>query len=297
MAVVYVVVNQIEGNVALPLITGRSVRMHPAVIAVGVLVTGSLFGALGLVLAIPLISLALILVEELWIKRLPPRAPRASGHERDLQRSVLGAIAMGALLIVVALLAEELATLLLAAILTIIISLPLEKCLAPMPGRGLIDSLIYLEVLQRLVGAAALLTHGSNQLRHPHLRTTADIQPGRLTAKLRHGHRAHPAARSLRGPPLPRRGLGPSRPRADRVSSERLAIARLTPSGFGYVGTDMSDERDKRHDEQQRDAPPEDRPGEPGAEGGSDSPAASRLPGAPSDDDAPLGDTDQHSAA
>jgi predicted PurR-regulated permease PerM len=29
VAVVYVVVNQIEGNVALPLITGRSVRMHP----------------------------------------------------------------------------------------------------------------------------------------------------------------------------------------------------------------------------------------------------------------------------
>lgn len=38
-----------------------------------------------------------------------------------------------------------------------------------------------------------------------------------------------------------------------------------------------------------------DDPGEPGAEGGSDSPAADTLPAAPSDDDAPLGDTDQHS--
>ena len=43
--------------------------------------------------------------------------------------------------------------------------------------------------------------------------------------------------------------------------------------------------------------PPEDRPGEPGAEGGSESPSADKLPGAPADDDAPLGDTDQHSDA
>jgi hypothetical protein len=43
--------------------------------------------------------------------------------------------------------------------------------------------------------------------------------------------------------------------------------------------------------------PPEDRPEEPGAEGGSRSPSADRLPGAPADDDAPLGDTDQHSNA
>jgi hypothetical protein len=42
---------------------------------------------------------------------------------------------------------------------------------------------------------------------------------------------------------------------------------------------------------------PEDRDEEPGAEGGSQSPAADKLPGAPADDDSPLGDTDQHSDA
>jgi hypothetical protein len=42
---------------------------------------------------------------------------------------------------------------------------------------------------------------------------------------------------------------------------------------------------------------PEDEAEKPGAEGGSDSPSADRLPGAPADDDAPLGDTDQHSDA
>jgi hypothetical protein len=43
------------------------------------------------------------------------------------------------------------------------------------------------------------------------------------------------------------------------------------------------------------DQPTEDDPGEPGAEGGSGSDAADRLPGAPSHDDSALGDTDQHS--
>lgn len=41
---------------------------------------------------------------------------------------------------------------------------------------------------------------------------------------------------------------------------------------------------------------PEDREGEPGAEGGSRSPAADTLPSHPAGDDSPLGDTDQHSS-
>lgn len=68
VAIVYVIVNQVEGNVALPLIMGRSVSLHPAVIAIGVLVAGSLFGVVGLLISVPLISLALILADELWVK-------------------------------------------------------------------------------------------------------------------------------------------------------------------------------------------------------------------------------------
>jgi hypothetical protein len=48
--------------------------------------------------------------------------------------------------------------------------------------------------------------------------------------------------------------------------------------------------------EEQPQEAPEDRPDEPGAEGGSSSEAADKLPGAPaSEDDSPVGDTDQHS--
>jgi len=49
-------------------------------------------------------------------------------------------------------------------------------------------------------------------------------------------------------------------------------------------------------DEKQRSDEPEDQSGEAGAEGGSGG-SADVPPGAPSDDDAPLGDTDQHSDA
>jgi hypothetical protein len=41
---------------------------------------------------------------------------------------------------------------------------------------------------------------------------------------------------------------------------------------------------------------PDDEDNQPGAEGGA-SESASRPPGAPAEDDAPLGDTDQHSSA
>jgi putative permease len=68
VAIVYIVVNQIEGNVALPLIMGRSVSLHPAVIAVGVLIAGTLFGVVGLFISVPLISLTLILIDEIWVK-------------------------------------------------------------------------------------------------------------------------------------------------------------------------------------------------------------------------------------
>lgn len=68
VTIVYVIVNQIEGNLVLPLIMGRVVSLHPAVIAIGVLIAGALFGVLGLFISVPLISLTLILIEEFWIR-------------------------------------------------------------------------------------------------------------------------------------------------------------------------------------------------------------------------------------
>ncbi len=65
---VYIVVNQIEGNLVLPLIMARTVDIHPAVVAIGLLVVASLFGLIGVFIAIPIISLAMILIQALWVE-------------------------------------------------------------------------------------------------------------------------------------------------------------------------------------------------------------------------------------
>jgi predicted PurR-regulated permease PerM len=146
VTVVYVVVNQIEGNLVLPLIMGRSVNVHPAVVAIAVLIAGALFGVIGLFLAIPLLSLTFIAIEEIWVLPMERRAarrellsgavtratgPRAasdpSGAPRG-QRAVFGAIFLGAVLVVLGLLVAQLLTLLLAVMVTIILSLPLAWC-------------------------------------------------------------------------------------------------------------------------------------------------------------------------
>jgi hypothetical protein len=54
--------------------------------------------------------------------------------------------------------------------------------------------------------------------------------------------------------------------------------------------------RDREREQREHSEAPEDRPEEPGAQGGSGSPAADRLPGVPAPGDkSPVGDTDQHS--
>ena len=66
--VVYVLVQQIESNVTIPLVMAQRTRMHPAMIAIGVVVVGQLFGFVGLFVAVPILSLIVIVVEEFWVK-------------------------------------------------------------------------------------------------------------------------------------------------------------------------------------------------------------------------------------
>lgn len=65
---VYLLVQQIEGNVIVPVIMSRQVALHPAVIIIGVVVVGRVIGFAGLVVAVPLISATLILVRALWVE-------------------------------------------------------------------------------------------------------------------------------------------------------------------------------------------------------------------------------------
>lgn len=77
--VVYLIVNQIEGNLILPLIMARTVDLHPAVVTIGLLVMAALFGLIGVVIAVPLLSVAIILVQSLWIEPNEHVVPLAGG--------------------------------------------------------------------------------------------------------------------------------------------------------------------------------------------------------------------------
>jgi len=65
---VYLAVQQVESNFTIPLVMARTVQLHPAVIAIGVVVVGRLMGFAGLFVAVPVLSFVTIAVEEFWIK-------------------------------------------------------------------------------------------------------------------------------------------------------------------------------------------------------------------------------------
>ena len=65
---VYVLVQQLESSVTIPVVMAQRTRMHPAMIAIGVVVVGQLFGFVGLFVAVPILSLLVITVEEFWVK-------------------------------------------------------------------------------------------------------------------------------------------------------------------------------------------------------------------------------------
>jgi len=75
VAIVFIVVQQIEGNLTIPLVMSQTVRLHPAVIAVGVVIVGQLLGIVGLFVAVPILSLVVIVVDEVWVK---PRETQAA---------------------------------------------------------------------------------------------------------------------------------------------------------------------------------------------------------------------------
>src|SRR5215208_8318726 len=67
---IYVAVQQFESNITIPLVMSQRTRMHPAMIAIGVVVVGQLFGFVGLFVAVPILSLIVIATEEFWVKEI-----------------------------------------------------------------------------------------------------------------------------------------------------------------------------------------------------------------------------------
>lgn len=85
VAIIYVLAHQVESNFIQPLVVARTVKLHPAVVAIGVVAVDQLFGFIGLLIAVPLIATATILTDELWVKPLELGDARAPVEE--LRRS------------------------------------------------------------------------------------------------------------------------------------------------------------------------------------------------------------------
>jgi predicted PurR-regulated permease PerM len=70
VALLFLVIQQIEGNVLVPLVQRWAVKLAPALTVAGVLVFGTLFGIAGVVFATPLLVVCTVLVRELYVERV-----------------------------------------------------------------------------------------------------------------------------------------------------------------------------------------------------------------------------------
>jgi predicted PurR-regulated permease PerM len=86
VAIIYIAAHQLESNVIQPLVVARTVKLHPALVAIGVVAVDQLFGFIGLLVAVPIIATFSILVDELWVKPLERGDGRAPIEQ--LRRSV-----------------------------------------------------------------------------------------------------------------------------------------------------------------------------------------------------------------
>jgi predicted PurR-regulated permease PerM len=66
----YAGIQAIESYLLQPLIMSRAVSLHPAVVMFALLIMGTLFGFVGVLLAVPLVAALHVLLRELWIERM-----------------------------------------------------------------------------------------------------------------------------------------------------------------------------------------------------------------------------------
>ncbi|MDP9047241.1 MAG: AI-2E family transporter [Bacteroidota bacterium] len=70
VALLYVVSQTIVANIVTPLIQKKMINLPPALTLISQLVMGTLSGALGIILAVPLLAILFILVDELYVKKI-----------------------------------------------------------------------------------------------------------------------------------------------------------------------------------------------------------------------------------
>jgi predicted PurR-regulated permease PerM len=87
----YAVIQTIESYLIQPLIMSRAVSLHPAVVMFALLIMGTIFGFVGVLLAVPLVAALAVLLRELWIERMDalgtdPKPPAPKPPEEEPKR-------------------------------------------------------------------------------------------------------------------------------------------------------------------------------------------------------------------
>lgn len=70
VAIMYIVSQTIVANIVTPLIQKKMINLPPALTLISQLIMGTLSGALGIILAVPLLAIIIILIDELYVKKI-----------------------------------------------------------------------------------------------------------------------------------------------------------------------------------------------------------------------------------
>jgi predicted PurR-regulated permease PerM len=84
----YVVIHQIEAHVIQPVVMSRAVSLHPVIVVFAILIMGTLFGFVGLLLAVPLVAALSVMVRELWITRMDKLGPDTRTPPPDVRETL-----------------------------------------------------------------------------------------------------------------------------------------------------------------------------------------------------------------
>lgn len=79
VVLLYVLIQQIEGNTLVPLVMNRAVELNPLVVVIAVLIGAAVLGLVGGILAVPLAAVIQVLI----VRVLAPAARRASGRSAE----------------------------------------------------------------------------------------------------------------------------------------------------------------------------------------------------------------------
>ncbi len=70
VAIFYVVMQVIDGQIIMPRLMGRVIKLHPLVIITVIFIGGSFYGILGMVIAVPLTAILQVVANKLWFYEL-----------------------------------------------------------------------------------------------------------------------------------------------------------------------------------------------------------------------------------